>query len=169
MYQTLNGIDAIYRSQLGLTLVTRNITTLNFTAVCIRDETKPTTCSDSIGTLSRFKNSTRPMKYGPSMLLVSREYPEHEGGFTLGRAFFGAACDPRYSFGITSDYGDDLAKVVYTSAHEFGHLISNAGKEHPNCSNCIMKGILSKNAAGFVTETREAYEEYAKKVSCFRE
>ncbi|MCC6219801.1 MAG: VCBS repeat-containing protein [Deltaproteobacteria bacterium] len=141
----LNGVDGLYRSQLGVTLVVtfQNAWT---TSSDPYSSTSPDTSLDEFLMYweSRFRGS---VNYDLAHLWSGKDYDDSVAGL----AYVSAICSS-FAYG-TGQYFSTRSLTVPLAAHEIGH---NFGAGHDNCSNgqeYIMCPFLISDVATFSTSS----------------
>ncbi|MCB0358793.1 MAG: putative Ig domain-containing protein, partial [Bdellovibrionales bacterium] len=167
----LNGVDAIYESELGLTI------TVTFQHV-VSSASNPYTSSDADTLLDQFQGHWN-VTYGSSLvrdvahLFTGKTITSPgSGSATVGLAFYATACDLSFAYGLSeyqSGFGSSAAENITLTAHEIGH---NIGALHDSCSVFnplyVMCPTLSESTI-FSTATKSQISNYIASVSCLSE
>ena len=116
----LNAVDGIYSEQVGVALNVTGVELLQNSGGL--SSTDPQTLLNQLSNLSDSPNINNP---GLLHLLTGRNL----NGSTIGIAFLGVLCDPRFGVGLSEIRTGSLASQVVLIAHEIGH---NFGAPHDN-------------------------------------
>ena len=152
----LNSVDAIYQSQLGITV---SVAFQNTWTV----SNDPYTSSDATTLLNQFLNfwnsNFSNNNFDVATLFTGREL----NGSTAGIAFLDAACS-RFSYGLVQQFSRGLAVPV--TAHEIGH---NLGADHDVCGsndNYLMCPSLRGSANTFSARSINQIDNFINSVGC---
>lgn len=130
MQNIINQVDGIYRAEIGVTL--RITTTVVFTAPS--DPFSGTTDSSTLlGEFSNYKDgAASPVRNaGLAHLFTGRNL----AGSTIGIAWIGTTCHPKYGTGVSEDFTSTNKLLVILTAHEMGHNF-NAPHDNQGGSPC---------------------------------
>ena len=147
----INGVDGIYRSQLGLTIT---ITFQNVWTVS-NDPYTSTTVSSTL--LEEFRsywnaNFNSSQTYDAAHLFTGRRFSD-----AIGVAFVGAMCSQGFKYGVSQRQVEGLDIEIPLAAHEIGH---NLNAQHDTGSDCsgsnsfIMCPVASSGLTSFSPTSR---------------
>jgi hypothetical protein len=146
LLSTLNIVDGIYISQVGIKLNAAHIETFS-------NETDPFTATEGsllLDELANHKEAVPALRaQGLAHLFTGRDLTRSGGAQAVGIATLATLCDPRFSVGITqATFGTSMNALIV--AHEVGH---NFGAPHDNepgtaCANAGSNYIMAPTLNG---------------------